>query len=158
MPFPLLAALIISAAAGAGSSAANSMSQRRNAREQREQDTRERAADRVFDESQLNPYREQLSQAGSLGRLGLMKGASYTPYSMGRGGAYTDALSPSGGFSFESDPRTGAAASALYDSVLRGEMPARDWQDATPPTPGVGRLRNRGTNLLPLVSNLYRAA
>jgi len=80
-----------------------------------------------FDESQSNPYREQLSQARSLNSVALAKGSRYTPYRMGGGGSYTDPVTSTGGFSFEEDPRTRPAMDALFESILRGETPARSY-------------------------------
>lgn len=180
MPFPLIPLLITMAASQGASSIAGSVANRRAQRDQNAQSDKQQLRDLSFSESQQNPYREQLAQGRSLGKLGLMKGSSYTPYHLG-GGSYLDGAQPSGGYSFEDDPRTSMANEALYDSVLRGETPARSWMsraDSLDPTAGTspnslppGRggpatLPTRraaprpdytqgGQNLLPLLMSMY---
>ncbi|MGE0590927.1 MAG: hypothetical protein AB7G23_03105 [Vicinamibacterales bacterium] len=131
MPFPLIPLLFMGAQA-AGNVASN-ISGRRAQREQnaaqmeieRMRDKRERelqAEQIAFQESQLNPYRRELDQAGTLGRLSLMAGARYNGPQDTRTSSTYGTSRPSSGssFSFQTDPLVSMAASAMRDHVLSG--------------------------------------
>lgn len=131
MPFPLIPLLFAGASAAQG--IAGNISGRRAQREaqaaqmeiERMRDKRERelqAEQIAFQESQLNPYRRELSQAGTLGRLSLMANARYNgPQDIRTSSTYgTSRPSNMSSFSFESDPLVSMAANAMRDHVLSG--------------------------------------
>lgn len=126
---PAIMAALILAGAGAASSASSSMANRRSQREgnalTREQIAAEKEMqlkDIAAKEGMLDPFRDQLAQAGAIGKLDMMERASYSPTRMTPAGPYAEHVpNLTGGFSYEASPEMRSSASALKRSVMSGQ-------------------------------------
>lgn len=126
---PLLLAGIIAAAAGTAVNAGvNSKNQRdtRDAdtaltREQIAQREKESLRDTAAAEATQNPFRDQVHQAQSLGRLDLMARSQLTPTKITPHARYASAVpARTGGLSYEMDPQVRAMAERLKLDVASG--------------------------------------
>jgi hypothetical protein len=121
MAFPLLAALIIAQAAGAGMSAVgSSIANRGNREDQERENERDRAlnmAELGFNESMADPFRQQMAQAGDLSRLDAMERSTFSPVEVGQDG-YRPTFS--GGASYQKSPELLNAIAMLKNSVMSG--------------------------------------
>ena len=115
---PLIAAAIIGAAGMGASSAASSISAGKAAKKQNQLNERELA----LRESELDPFRHQLNQAGALSDLDMLELANLSPVSV-QAPPGMESFMPqfSGGFSYSPSPELRAAAGELKNSVLAGQ-------------------------------------
>jgi hypothetical protein len=126
MPAWLLPAAIAAASAiGSAVSSKNSRDDRKSGevltREQIEQREREGLRDTASSEAALDPFRQQLQQAGALGRLDLMSRMRMTPTRVQAPERYAGSIpTRSGGLSYEMDPAVRQMAEALKRDVASG--------------------------------------
>lgn len=155
-PFVIPLLMAIAGGAGAASSAVSSSKQNKSqqamTREQIAAEKEAQARDIALKESEMNPFRQQLAQAGSLSSLDQLERGAYKPVSV-QGAAPYAQYKPqmSGGFSYEKSPELVAAAGALKKDVLAGNRaPSVLPQPYTPVQSGVGRTAPVGTSTVDL--------
>ncbi len=126
LPIPALIALMMGSQAATsvgGGIAANNQrkSQEQLSRESLALDREQGLMDTAARESELDPFRHQLDQAGALSKLDRLERASYSPVSVNLPDRYAQYKPTiSGGYSYERSPEVKAAAGALKQNVLAG--------------------------------------
>jgi hypothetical protein len=119
---------LIMAAAQGGGQAASALSAGRQSRNQMQMSQEQIDAERgmqaleiALKESEMNPFRHQLAQAGSLASLDQMERGTRTPISV-TGAAPYASYKPQvqGGYSYEKSPELVASAGALKRDVMAG--------------------------------------
>jgi hypothetical protein len=120
---PLLTALGLGASAtsNAVSSSKQNESQRQMSREEIAAQKEMQAREIALKESELNPFRQQLAQAGSIASLDRLERGAYKPVTL-QGAAPYAQYKPqmSGGYSYEKSPELVASAGALKKDVMSG--------------------------------------
>lgn len=128
MAIPLAALIALQMGSQAVSAVGNGISQNRQ-RKSQEQLSREQLAlereqglmDTASRENELNPFRQQLSQASSIASLDQMQNASYAPVSMQAPSRYASYVPKvSGGFSWQPSQDVRDSAGALKQNVMAG--------------------------------------
>jgi hypothetical protein len=138
-------ALALLAAAGAAQGAGSAISAGKKnkseealARDKIASDERMHGIDTALEESTLNPFRQQMAQAGSLSTLDRLERGSYSPVRLAPSGPYASSVpSMTGGYSYEKSPELTASAGALKRDVMSGHTaPSVLAPPSAPPTPG----------------------
>lgn len=114
---------LIGAAANAPTAIASSIQQRK-AREKELAAQKDLANQRVAaDESQLDPFRQQMAQAGDMARLDRLAHASYDPITIDSVGSRATGYQPklSGGSTYQPGADVRAGAEAIKQSVMKGQ-------------------------------------
>jgi len=124
---PLVIPLLMAIAGGAGatssaiSSSKANKSQQQMSREQIAAEKEMQAREIALKESELNPFRQQLAQAGSIQSLDRLERGAYKPVTLQGGGPYAQYKPQmSGGYSYEKSPELIASAGALKKDVMSG--------------------------------------
>ena len=127
---PATAMLILGAAGSAqgaaGSVASGKMNKRAEQIAREELAARKAAGDQdvALKESMLDPFRQQLSQAGAIGTLDRMERATYTPSKMtnlpSRYAKYVPQMT--GGYSYQKSPELISSAASLKRNVMGGNV------------------------------------
>jgi hypothetical protein len=125
IPLPLLLLM----AGSQGASAAAGSIQASKARKSEEELSREKLAlereqgnqQTALQESTLDPFRQQMAQAGDMAKLDLLANASYTPTHVTPAARYASYVPQvSGGFSYQPSADVRAGAAKLKSSVMAG--------------------------------------
>ena len=102
-----------------------------NQRKRNEQQSKEAIAantasdtrDLAFKESTLDPFRQQMAQAGAIGKLDRAERATYKPVHLGAAPGYEQYVAPPmGGFSYEKSPEMVSSMAALKRNVIGGNV------------------------------------
>lgn len=113
---------LILSALGAGAGGIASSISNRNAQAQQIQATRDNTTANIAeDESKLNPFRQQLDQAHTIGALDMAQNARISPAKVAVSGRYASAVPQmSGGFSYAPSQEYTDSAGALKRDVMLG--------------------------------------